>query len=389
MSHLIAPERTVADGIPLWLRIREIMKEQGSSYSLTAIAGRLGISRETLRKMLNGEREIYSFELEKLSKDLKVSISRLLQEDLIVPESITILCGQCRWNDALKVARRWQDVAMGLSERANALNKFGLIYLWRKDYDEARRYFEEMLLLAQEINAKYDHDCLLRRTLRNLLSTCADMKETERASEIIEIAEPYFQACPVEMGLLYYSKAKINKVMLQPAEAKLNLYKSLELYSQGTTHDTTGRGYIAVATAEFADRNYAKAKELLESAISVAESDTVKLTARSQLAKTLFKLGEYALAEALIHTTLAMEAIARDPDCEAKLLILRTRITRDARYAEQAAVNLSYSIVVRFLAYRYLSIQYKQERFQRGELKRPEKSKGRLTKRRLPLDTNF
>lgn len=49
MSQLLAPAHTFQGEIPLWRRIREIMKEKGSSHSITAMAARIGISRETLR----------------------------------------------------------------------------------------------------------------------------------------------------------------------------------------------------------------------------------------------------------------------------------------------------------------------------------------------------
>ncbi|ARU62639.1 hypothetical protein CBW65_17920 [Tumebacillus avium] len=51
------------------------------------MAARIGISRETLRVMVNGEREIYWFELEKNALDLKVPVKRLLMEDLEERES--------------------------------------------------------------------------------------------------------------------------------------------------------------------------------------------------------------------------------------------------------------------------------------------------------------
>ncbi|TCP59019.1 helix-turn-helix protein [Tumebacillus sp. BK434] len=70
MIKLVILTNAVVDKIPLWLRIREIMKERGSSYSLTAVSARLGISRETLRLMLSGEREIHTFELKTIAEDL-------------------------------------------------------------------------------------------------------------------------------------------------------------------------------------------------------------------------------------------------------------------------------------------------------------------------------
>lgn len=67
--------------IPLGRRIAEIMKEKGSAYSLQAMGKRIGLSRETLRLMLHGGREIYDFELKKICSDLKMSVERIKQQD--------------------------------------------------------------------------------------------------------------------------------------------------------------------------------------------------------------------------------------------------------------------------------------------------------------------
>lgn len=82
MSQLIAPSTTDCYSIPLGRRIFEIMKDKGKYYTQQAMANRLGISRTTFSQMLTGNREIYNFEVEKIAADLKVSVSRVLQEDI-------------------------------------------------------------------------------------------------------------------------------------------------------------------------------------------------------------------------------------------------------------------------------------------------------------------
>ncbi|ASS75477.1 hypothetical protein CIG75_11140 [Tumebacillus algifaecis] len=81
MSQLMAPTHTNADQIPRLRRIREIMKEKESSFSLSAMAKRLSISRETLRLMLTGDRAIYLVMLEKIAQDLNVPVARILQAE--------------------------------------------------------------------------------------------------------------------------------------------------------------------------------------------------------------------------------------------------------------------------------------------------------------------
>ncbi|KEO80890.1 helix-turn-helix domain-containing protein [Tumebacillus flagellatus] len=77
-----APIYTLVDNIPLGQRIEELKKEKGGWYSTTAMAGRLGVSPETLRSMLKGKREIYMYELEKIAGDLKMPVKRILLEDV-------------------------------------------------------------------------------------------------------------------------------------------------------------------------------------------------------------------------------------------------------------------------------------------------------------------
>ena len=108
---IVAPKHTFVHSIPIQRRLREIMKEKGGAYTISALSSRIGINRETLRKMLNGEREIYSFELDKFAKELHMSIDRILQEDVkkLVAELDSLLEYNSDLNRAKDLAEHFLD----------------------------------------------------------------------------------------------------------------------------------------------------------------------------------------------------------------------------------------------------------------------------------------
>lgn len=67
--------------------------------------------------MLNGDREIYWFELEKIAQDLKVPLKRLLMEDLQESQNREMILRHVANNqleDAMKLSKERQALAVGL-----------------------------------------------------------------------------------------------------------------------------------------------------------------------------------------------------------------------------------------------------------------------------------
>ncbi|ASS75478.1 hypothetical protein CIG75_11145 [Tumebacillus algifaecis] len=392
MSQLTAPTHTYEDKIPLWRRIREIMKEKGSSYSITAMSARLGMSRETLRLMLNGEREIYNFELEKIAQDLKVQLPRLLQEDLHAQNNNDLrrqLITQNQLGKAMELVEARHVVSIGMSERAFSLSAIAYICFWKQDFDKAKQYLQELYVIAEKIKQDYQDEALYSRCLVLFLNVYAHTDEFDKVLEIKEQVEPYLQNDPLNHGVLYVALAKMKYSSFEHKEAKMYLYKCLELYLTTTNRDRIGRAYLNVAWAEYADLNYRKARDLIAGSIEYWENEIVRLSGFKALAKVYIKLHEFQAAESIIRKTLQSEPIDQNLDLKARMLILLSRATQDTRYADGVARNLSYPKKSRYLAYRYLTIAFKQKEFLQQWHVLTRKSKGRLTKKRFPLDKNF
>ncbi|ARU62640.1 hypothetical protein CBW65_17925 [Tumebacillus avium] len=390
MSQLTAPTHTVVDNIPLWLRIREIMKEQGSSYSLTAMAGRLGMSRETLRLMLSGEREIYSFELEKITQDLKIPLARLLQEDIVeLKPAYAILIDQGRLEEAMELAKYRESIAIGLSEKVFSSASVAWVYFWKEEMDTAKGIIHEALAAAEEVNKKYAFQGVLTRVFVVFLNIYTHTEELDKVLGIVERLKPLLHSDPINMGVLYVALAKMKYASFENAEAKMYMYKCLELFIECANRDRIGRAYINTAIAEYADRNYEQAKELLETGKEYWENDKVRLLGLKELAKTHLKLREFQAAESLIRTALRTESFEQLMDIKASLIILLSRAAGSTSYAESVAMNLRYPKQARYHAYRHLTLVNKQEKFLRRGKSAQGKSQGRIPTKRFPLDKNF
>ncbi|ASS75479.1 hypothetical protein CIG75_11150 [Tumebacillus algifaecis] len=389
MSQLDAPTHTYVDQIPLGRRIREIMKEKGSSYSMSAMASRLGMSRETLRVMLSGERGLYTFELEQIAQDLKVPLTRLTQADLMHYHSdkqFSKYISNGQWEESMRAAREHNDVAIGLSERAEATNRLQLVHFWKGELEEATRHCLEFYAMAEEINKKYQDSKILEKALNNLLNCYANMGQFDKALELIELVEPIFRDTPL-MGLVYYTLARMELSRYELADAKMYFYKSHEQFLLSKVTDRIGRGYMNIAYIEYVTREYEKAKELFEAVFRTDPSVQIWFLAKKGLAKTLIKLKENRAAEEVIRSALQSDRIVEHLDVKALLLILLFRATGNPGYAEAVVSGMQYNKKERFIASRYLNRYYKGIlRLGRSRSARVQRSN---SKRLFSLDNNM
>ncbi|TCP59018.1 Cro/C1-type helix-turn-helix DNA-binding protein [Tumebacillus sp. BK434] len=392
MSQLLAPTHTYQGEIPLWIRIRELMKEKGSSHSITAMAARIGVSRETLRVMLNGEREIYWFELEKIAQDLKVPIARLLMEDLKEHLSRDMIIKHVANNQmeaAMKMANEWLAVSNGLSEKAQCYSIIAYIHFWSGEYELAKFSYLQMRPIAEEVYAKYQFQELLSGCLINLLNIAVELHQYEQVPELLEATEPFVKTSPVKMGMWHYAKGKWKLSIYERKQAKNSFYQCLAQMKQTDNNLAIGRSLTHLGHVEYVDRNYVEAKVLLLEAIEISGEDPgLRASAIKELAKTLIKLKELQAAEALIRNTLQEEWFGQFPDLKARLLILLSRATGDSRHAKEVATHRGYQMRARFHAYRYLELENLRRSRQSSQAV-GKKAKGKLPKRQIPLDQNF
>ncbi|TCP59023.1 tetratricopeptide repeat protein [Tumebacillus sp. BK434] len=386
MSQLLAPAQTVVDRIPLWRRIRELMKEKGSRYSMTAVANRLGISRETLRLMLNGEREIFMFELEKIANDLKLPLARILQHDIQdLHEQLQEKKDNLQDMDlAMELAKQRYTIAQGLSEKAYALLDIRYLYAFQDKWTEA----EEVSLTAQElilqIGLTEQEDEVLFRLQNHLVTIYQFTKRYEKALEVLKSMKQLNRDLPVRIAAFHHNMGICLHGLNKVEEAKESFHKALELLQDLDRQEWIGRVYFCYAYLEYCEMNYHRSKELINKALQHLKTEVMRIGAVRDLAKVLLKLRDHQAAEALILETLQSEAIEQNSEMEGRLLILLSK-TRDLPYhAEAVAGNYKYAKNIRFLAAKFLRLYYRRW-FMQGRRKRV-KAVGKLPRRRFPYD---
>lgn len=142
MNSLVAPALTTVDELPLGKRISEIMKEKGTAYSQNALSQRLGLHKETFRKMLIGERSIYTFELTAICEALKMSQDRILQKDIKLDHyKFRTALSDKRYSDALVLAEKLLEIAVGFTERCRSLNDIGRVYYYIGEFEKAHEHW--------------------------------------------------------------------------------------------------------------------------------------------------------------------------------------------------------------------------------------------------------
>ncbi|MGZ4033069.1 MAG: hypothetical protein ACXVP2_13010, partial [Tumebacillaceae bacterium] len=274
MSQLIAPSHTLVDNIPLGRRISEIMAEKGAAYSISAMAKRLEINRETYRQMLKGDREIYTFELEKIAHDLKFSMDRILQVDVVDQrhELEHMLANATDISQMIKLSENGLEIANGLTERCIALNNVGRSYYWAALYDRSLEIWLQALPMVQECYEKYDEDEWLIRVSGNLMLTYCDNNQYSKFKEIFTYTTPLFEKHPTLSSIAYNSLAKFYIVQGDLEKARKNHLLSLHYSSKTDYHLRTAKFTYNIAYMEYKLKRYHASLEILEGVLDYVDS---------------------------------------------------------------------------------------------------------------------
>jgi tetratricopeptide (TPR) repeat protein len=363
MSQLVVTPHTVVDKIPLGRRIHEIMKEKGGYYSVTAMAGRLGICRETYRVMLKGEREIYTFELDKIAKDLKMPLERILQKDICKDgDTLKVLLEkQENPQKALELAQRLYEQSIGITERCLSLHRLGVAYFFNHSFDQSYHAVSEAHQLALKIKELYNENDILYRVLIDLTEVYTAKQDYVNASKILEMVEPLFHETPTRSAFLAYLHAKIEESLGNYEQAKHSTYESIKQAIASGKKALIGKTKVNAAHYEFLTKNYLKSKELLESAIEALTEDIrSQLIARKELAKTLLKLKEFQRAEEEIMSALEIAKQFEHTILEGKLFLLLARASDTPDHAEYVVSQEKFGKAVRYLACKFLMQFYRR-----------------------------
>ncbi|TCP55809.1 hypothetical protein EV586_103464 [Tumebacillus sp. BK434] len=350
-------------GLPLGRRIAEIMKEKGKAFSQQAIANKMGISRETVRLMLTGERVILPHELNQIASFLKVPVERIKQEDTYfeVKELSTLLDKLGDKHRALELAQRIANVAIGVTERCEALNHLGNAYYDLQKYEEAHASWLLAYHEATEIKERYKETEFLFNVTKNLMISFAARKEYTHLSNIISELEPIFDLQPEYSGALCYSYAMIEYEKGNIEATKQRLYQSLEYYIQTGDRINIGIAERNVGFIEFVTSNYEKSKEYFELALPKLEKyDYSYWVTVKDYSKTLIKLGILEHAKQQITTALEIAGTSGLLELEGKLMLLLGRIDHTPEHAKKVVSNCAYGSKVRDLGCKYLMEYYKR-----------------------------
>jgi transcriptional regulator with XRE-family HTH domain len=364
MSQLVVTPHTVVDKIPLGRRIHEIMKEKGGYYSITAMSKRLGICRETYRLMLNGEREIYTFELEKIAKDLKVPVERILQEDIQKDAEVLkmLLEKSSDPPKALEVAFMLEQKACGLSERCIALHRLGHAHFLLHQYEDSHTNLLAAHQLALKMNEMYGETDWLYRILFNLLDTFTARRDYVNASRILQEVDPIFHRTPSRSAALNYLHAKMKESLGDIEGAKNLAYESIKYAELSGKENLIGKTAINAAHYEFLTKNYQRSKELLVNAMkNLADDVRTLLIARKEFVKTLIKLEEHQVAEQEITSAIEIAKHSRLSEMEGKLLILLARAKNEPFHAEFVVSEERFGKKIRYLACKFLTQYYRHK----------------------------
>lgn len=364
MTQLGVSPYTALDQIPIGRRIREIMMEKGKYYSLAAMSKRLGTNRETFRSMLNGQREIYSYELDKIASDLKITVARIMQADCVDNGNKLkeLLNRQSYPLEALEFALYFLSISNGITERCYAQLRVGLAHFFNKSYEHAYGALSEAYKQAVYIEKEYGDKDLYYLVLTALMDVYTALGNYLDASKILSEVESLFLENPTRRAAICYQHAKIRENANDIPGAKKFAYQSINHALQANKRTLVGKTRVNAAHYEYLTQNYEASQELLEQAIEDLDEDlSSQQIAIKELVKALIKLEKSQLAAVRIESALSS---LTDQDCSSmkgKLYILLSRAVNEPAHAERVYHDQEYGRDVRYLACKYLMQHYRDK----------------------------
>ncbi|MGZ4164397.1 MAG: tetratricopeptide repeat protein [Tumebacillaceae bacterium] len=368
MSQLVAPSHTMVDSIPLGRRISEIMVEKGAAYTVSAMAKRLDINRETFRLMLKGDREIYTFELDKIATDLKLTVERILQSDIVelrkqVYDLLTFSNSNIQYG--MELAEQLAAVAIGYTEKAMATNFIGTAYYQLLDFDRALEVYEAALPDARIILDKYGDASVFLFLSGNIISTRTVKKDYPGVQDILMQVESYFHHDPRSMGIVYYNWAMLLEDWKGDIEgAREKHYQSLNYYIQFGNPLSIGRAKHHIATFEYRQQQYEKAEALFKSALEIFRQQKhlyMRIIIGRDYGRVLLRLQRYQDAAEVIEESLGQLVEGEFTDVAAQLYLLYAEAKQDPQYAEQIIAEQLGSISIQKLAGKFVVEYFEQQ----------------------------
>jgi tetratricopeptide (TPR) repeat protein len=368
MSQLVAPSHTAADSIPLGRRITEIMMDKGAAFTISAMAKRLDINRETYRLMLKGEREIYTFELDKIAADLKVPVERILQQDTVLMSKQIFELLNYKSSDfhlGLKLSKQLAEVAIGYTERSVAANNIGTAYYHLRDFDQAVESFEKALPEAKFIMDKYGDAEVFWWLTANILNVRTSKKDYQGVQDVLLVAETFFNEDPRTLAIICYDWAMLLEEWKDDHEGARNKhYQSLANYEQIGNPLSIGRSKHHIALFEYRQNKYDKAIELFHSALEIFRQQDhlyMRVIIGRDYGRALLRMERHQTAAEIISESLAQIADEEYTDLAAQLYLLLAIATDEPQHADQIITESLGSISIQKIAGKFL-VEYEERR---------------------------
>lgn len=361
MQHV---EQTEID-VPIGRRIYEIMKEKGGAYSQQSVAARIGLCRETFRQMISGKREIYDFEMKKISEVLKVPVDRLVMDDVKqdYKELIALLRNLKDTRRALTLAEKLVARAMGATERCCALEMLGRAQYLLQRYNDAHCTWLQALTYAKEISDRYKDSSHQLNITTNLMLTYTIRKEYSNLSQLVNEVEAHLDSKPSKSAVICYSLAKIAEAEKDFENARYNYYRSLSYYQMTDYQMWVGGAKLFTANFEYRMGNYTQAIQMYQEAIPDLYEDILgTIICLKEYAKCLLKVGDSSDAEQLVHQALQIidESVEDYSELQAQFNLLLARIKNDPSFADAVLDNANHDVKIRHIACRYLIHYYEK-----------------------------
>lgn len=356
--------------IQIGRRIKEILDERGSAFSVPAFASRIGMSKSTLYRCLEGERILKPSELAKVAEGLNLTVERIKREDTKKRFIKFQMQAKHRINlpEALEVGLELLPTAIGCTERFEVLNNLGHVYFHLNKIRSAHNTWLDAVPHAEKLFDDFQESDALYMITSNLILTYTKLSDFAGLRELLDMVEERFKQVPPESGLVQHAhRAIISYSQARAAQSigdfevyEQKMYEQLEHFRRAGGDRRVGIALHNVAYMLHNIGNYKKAQEAFKDSINhlqqneeLATSDLMYIT-KKDYAKTLLELGKKTDAIQIIEGALAELKEHKYHVVECKFLLLHAIHTGEIKSAEAALAIVDAGAELRKIACKLL-----------------------------------
>ncbi|ARU60635.1 hypothetical protein CBW65_05705 [Tumebacillus avium] len=338
--------------ISLGRRIKEILLER--KITPNSFYSKVGMGRGTFYDCLDGKRRIAPSELTIIADKLNLSLARIKQEDTMeaAAELRSLISKRIASKKAIQLGQANLDIALGITEKFDALKDLGGAYFLLHQYDEAFNLWLKAMPYAKEIYERYGDQERLFQITKNLILSLTIRKDFLELQRVLDSLSPSFERSkPEYAGALFYSKGIVAFHIGNLEESRTKMYESLEQYRLTDNTKDIGTSLHNVAYSEYNLGNYLQSKKLFEESLLYLESHPEeKYYSYKDYAKTLIALGLHNEASQIIKQSLDKMIFENfdSPELVAKFLLLLAHSSKDIEPAKSVLTmkQLDRSLVV-------------------------------------------